>query len=192
MTSVASWHAKDVIASREGQLHYLDLVQALFSEVNPIPVKAAMNMMGMQVGGYRYPLCEMMPGYICAAAQGHGGLWLMRVIVIGRGKMGTLLSESAAAHGHEVIAMADAANQDEVKPLDCDAVIDFSHPDNLEWVCAYVRARHCVLICGTTGLNDAQKQLLQQTAQACRYSILPTSLMASPCWRRCWRCSPRC
>ena len=58
---VASWHAKDVIASREGQLHYLDLVQALFSEVNPIPVKAAMNMMGMQVGGYRYPLCEMMP-----------------------------------------------------------------------------------------------------------------------------------
>ena len=48
-----------------------------------------------------------------------------------------------------------------------DAVIDFSHPDNLEWVCAYVRARHCVLICGTTGLNDAQKQLLQQTAQAC-------------------------
>ena len=81
----------------------------------------------------------------------------MRVIVIGRGKMGTLLSESAAAHGHEVIAMADAANQDEVKPLDCDAVIDFSHPDNLEWVCAYVRARHCVLICGTTGLNDAQK-----------------------------------
>lgn len=58
---VASWHAGDVKASREGQLHYLDLVQALFSEVNPIPVKAAMNMMGMQVGGYRYPLCEMMP-----------------------------------------------------------------------------------------------------------------------------------
>lgn len=58
---VASWHAGDVKASRDGQLHYLDLVQALFSEVNPIPVKAAMNMMGMQVGGYRYPLCEMMP-----------------------------------------------------------------------------------------------------------------------------------
>ena len=57
---VASWHAGDVKASRDGQLKYLDLVQALFSEVNPIPVKA-MNMMGMQVGGYRYPLCEMMP-----------------------------------------------------------------------------------------------------------------------------------
>ena len=58
---VASWHAGDVKASRDGQLKYLDLVQALFREVNPIPVKAAMNMMGMQVGGYRYPLCEMMP-----------------------------------------------------------------------------------------------------------------------------------
>lgn len=58
---VTSWHAGDVKASRDGQLKYLDLVQALFSEVNPIPVKAAMNMMGMQVGGYRYPLCEMMP-----------------------------------------------------------------------------------------------------------------------------------
>ena len=58
---VASWHAGDVKASRDGQLKYLDLVQELFSEVNPIPVKAAMNMMGMQVGGYRYPLCEMMP-----------------------------------------------------------------------------------------------------------------------------------
>lgn len=58
---VASWHAGDVKASRDGQLKYLNLVQALFSEVNPIPVKAAMNMMGMQVGGYRYPLCEMMP-----------------------------------------------------------------------------------------------------------------------------------
>lgn len=58
---VASWHAGDVKASRDGQLKYLDLVQALFSEVNPIPVKATMNMMGMQVGGYRYPLCEMMP-----------------------------------------------------------------------------------------------------------------------------------
>lgn len=58
---VASWHAGDVKASRDDQLKYLDLVQALFSEVNPIPVKAAMNMMGMQVGGYRYPLCEMMP-----------------------------------------------------------------------------------------------------------------------------------
>ena len=56
---VASWHAGDVKASRDGQLKYLDLVQALFSEVNPIPVKKAMNLMGMNVGSLRSPLCEM-------------------------------------------------------------------------------------------------------------------------------------
>ena len=41
------------------QLKYLELINALFCEVNPIPVKEAMNLMGMGVGGYRLPLCEM-------------------------------------------------------------------------------------------------------------------------------------
>lgn len=41
------------------QLDYLDLIHALFCEVNPIPVKEALNMMGMGVGGYRLPLYEM-------------------------------------------------------------------------------------------------------------------------------------
>ncbi len=43
------------------QLKYLDLIHALFIEVNPIPVKAAMNLRGMGVGGYRLPLAEMDP-----------------------------------------------------------------------------------------------------------------------------------
>jgi 4-hydroxy-tetrahydrodipicolinate synthase len=37
----------------------LPLVDALFSEVNPIPVKKALNLMGMEVGSLRSPLCEM-------------------------------------------------------------------------------------------------------------------------------------
>jgi 4-hydroxy-tetrahydrodipicolinate synthase len=44
------------------QLQYLDLINALFIEVNPIPVKAAMNARGMDVGGYRLPLCGMDAG----------------------------------------------------------------------------------------------------------------------------------
>ena len=47
--------------SLEGQLKYLDLIHALFCEVNPIPVKEALNLMGKGVGGYRLPLCEMTP-----------------------------------------------------------------------------------------------------------------------------------
>ena len=43
------------------QLKYLDVIHALFCEVNPIPVKEAMRLMDMSVGGYRLPLCEMAP-----------------------------------------------------------------------------------------------------------------------------------
>lgn len=41
------------------QLDTLNLTSALFSEVNPIPVKAACNMMGFNVGTPRLPLIEM-------------------------------------------------------------------------------------------------------------------------------------
>ena len=43
------------------QLEALDLVDALFCEVNPIPVKTAMNLMGKEVGPLRSPMCEMEP-----------------------------------------------------------------------------------------------------------------------------------
>lgn len=56
---VAKLMAGDVKGSAELQLKYLPVVKALFSEVNPIPVKAAMNMMGFNVGSLRMPLTEM-------------------------------------------------------------------------------------------------------------------------------------
>ena len=49
----------DAAKSCELQLSYIPLIQALFSEVNPIPVKRAMNFMGMEVGSLRLPLTEM-------------------------------------------------------------------------------------------------------------------------------------
>ena len=55
----AKWFAGDVKGARALQLQYLDLINSLFVEVNPIPIKEAMNMMGHEVGGYRMPLCEM-------------------------------------------------------------------------------------------------------------------------------------
>ena len=54
---VASFAAGDVAHARALQLRYLDLIDALFCEVNPIAVKEAMNQLGMDVGGYRLPLC---------------------------------------------------------------------------------------------------------------------------------------
>lgn len=56
---VADYLAGNFESALKTQLQYLDLINDLFIEVNPIPVKAAMNLMGMKVGGYRLPLCEM-------------------------------------------------------------------------------------------------------------------------------------
>ena len=47
-------------------LKYLRLMNDLFMEVNPIPVKSAMNMMGLNVGPMRLPLCEMSPEHTAA------------------------------------------------------------------------------------------------------------------------------
>lgn len=41
------------------QLKYMDFIDALFLEVNPIPVKAAMKLAGYDVGGLRLPLCDI-------------------------------------------------------------------------------------------------------------------------------------
>ncbi len=42
-------------------LRLFRLINALFCEVNPIPVKTALNLMGWKVGPTRMPLCEMEP-----------------------------------------------------------------------------------------------------------------------------------
>ncbi len=49
----------DFAGAREIQLKALPLVDALFSEVNPIPVKAALKMIGIEAGPLRLPLTEM-------------------------------------------------------------------------------------------------------------------------------------
>ena len=56
---VMSFLEGDLEKARQMQLKSLPLVDALFSEVNPIPVKKALNLMGMQAGSLRSPLCEM-------------------------------------------------------------------------------------------------------------------------------------
>lgn len=56
---VASYLAGDVETSRKLQLEAIPLVKALFCEVNPIPVKKAVNLMGQNAGPLRLPLTEM-------------------------------------------------------------------------------------------------------------------------------------
>ena len=55
----AKYFAGDVKGSMELQLAARELCDALFCEVNPIPVKKALNLMGMEAGSLRLPLTEM-------------------------------------------------------------------------------------------------------------------------------------
>lgn len=68
LSNVAPKYTHDIVAkfmegkieeSRDMQLKALSLVHALFSEVNPIPVKTALNLMGKEVGPLRMPMTEM-------------------------------------------------------------------------------------------------------------------------------------
>ena len=65
----------DVQTAAELQIAYSDLIDALFCEVNPIPVKVAMRKLGFAAGPLRAPLCEMEPAHeaqLAAALRNHG------------------------------------------------------------------------------------------------------------------------
>ena len=51
--------AGDIETSRELQIKSIPLEKAIFCETNPIPVKAAMNLMGFNVGSCRLPLVDI-------------------------------------------------------------------------------------------------------------------------------------
>lgn len=56
---VAKFFQGDIKGAIELQLQTLNLIKALFSEVNPIPIKAAVNLLGFKAGQCRMPLTEL-------------------------------------------------------------------------------------------------------------------------------------
>lgn len=54
----------DFEAASKLQIQYMDLIDSLFVEVNPIPVKVALNLMGKMAGPLRLPLCDMTPAHL--------------------------------------------------------------------------------------------------------------------------------
>ncbi|MBR2528021.1 MAG: 4-hydroxy-tetrahydrodipicolinate synthase [Blautia sp.] len=58
---VAKFLEGDVKTAARIQLEAIDMIESLFCEVNPIPVKEALNLMGWEVGPLRMPLCSMEP-----------------------------------------------------------------------------------------------------------------------------------
>ncbi len=52
------------VSASKLQITYMDLIDALFIEVNPIPIKAAMNLLDMGAGELRLPLCDISAGHM--------------------------------------------------------------------------------------------------------------------------------
>ena len=82
----------------------------------------------------------------------------MKILLIGRGKMGRLIQETAAAAGDEVVAALGRNGLDSLGRMGrtADVVMDFSRPEALPEICAYVRRTGTPLLSGTTGFTPAQ------------------------------------
>lgn len=92
----------------------------------------------------------------------------MKILLIGHGKMGALIESTALAAGDEIVAALDRSNLKGLAGTGAvaDVVIDFSRPETLSDICAYVRRTGTPLLSGTTGYTGPQKQELFALASA--------------------------
>ncbi len=92
----------------------------------------------------------------------------MRFLLIGRGKMGRLIQETALAAGDEISAALGREDLDQLGDLGrtADVVVDFSRPEALPEICAYVRRTGTPLLSGTTGYTPAEREQLASLGEA--------------------------
>ena len=92
----------------------------------------------------------------------------MRYILIGRGKMGRLIQETAQAAGDEIEAAFGREDLDQLGRLGraADVVIDFSRPEALPEIASYVRRTGTPLLSGTTGFTPDQFRQLESLGSA--------------------------
>ena len=70
--------ANDFEAASRLQIQYMDLIDALFLEVNPIPIKTAMGLLGTDPGTLRLPLCEMSEKNLAVLKQSMARMGLLQ------------------------------------------------------------------------------------------------------------------
>lgn len=88
----------------------------------------------------------------------------MNISIIGTGRMGQLIRDMALEQGHQVLAMGDVLQPEAVQEAIArtDLLIDFSHPDNLDWV---LSLGPVPLVEGTTGFEESHLEKLKLAAQ---------------------------
>ncbi len=91
----------------------------------------------------------------------------MRILIGGKGKMGTLIKETALAGNHVISGMMDAFDLSGLDTMEIpDVVIDFSHRSNLGWIADYVTKNNVPLVYGTTGLTESDIEILNEIAKS--------------------------
>ncbi len=93
----------------------------------------------------------------------------MRFILIGRGRMGSLIRQTAEANGDSIAAAFGREDLEGLDRLDAsaaDAVIDFSQPGALDTVAAYVRRTGTPLLSGVTGYSPEQLEQIRSLGEA--------------------------
>ena len=89
----------------------------------------------------------------------------MKILIGGKGRMGSLIASTAEAAGNTVLGMADAFDKSALEGEAADVVIDFSHRDNLSWIKDYVLEHRCALVYGTTGVTEDDKAVLNELSK---------------------------
>ncbi len=86
----------------------------------------------------------------------------MKLVLIGHGKMGKMLEQRAAELGHEVVAALDRESLAQLAALPAaDMAVDFSRPETLGAIAAYVRRTGTPLLSGTTGYTPEEMEELR-------------------------------
>ncbi len=89
---------------------------------------------------------------------------MMKLILVGYGKMGKQIE--AAASAYQDMSVLRAIDIDNINELEtgekADVIIDFSHPDMVGRVSDYAKSTGTALVCGTTGLEESHMICLRQ------------------------------
>ena len=91
----------------------------------------------------------------------------MKILLIGHGRMGRLIEQTALAAGDEIVAVVDSGSLDSLQTLGkaADVVIDFSSPKALPAVAEYIRATGTALLSGTTGYTAEDLAVIASLGQ---------------------------
>lgn len=90
----------------------------------------------------------------------------MNIAICGRGRMGSLIAQTAVEQGNTVV-QGDALEPGilEQAKENMDVLIDFSHPDSLEYILETIKGTPTPLVLGTTGYSDKQIERIHQEAK---------------------------